>query len=277
MEHEKAQELLSCYVDGTLDAESSKKLEAHLEGCEDCRGDLDLLKKTLQVVGEIQPAQAPTDFSARLRRKARKAGLFERHRRRPVTRQMVPFEGIMAVLLAATGALVVSLLMYYSHLQSLTVEHPPAVLLVESKEQVNHVARATWEIGGEVRIPGKPQVPPETPLGAPPELELRIPHDAWPVWEKKLKEKGMQSPDAPPADADGRLHVIVQIRLKESAHLPDEADPASSADRPRKIPLHPQTAPEAPQTRRRHHPVTRNDQGEVVVGHGVAHRPAGAG
>jgi anti-sigma factor RsiW len=242
MEHEKAQELLSCYVDGTLDAESSQKLEAHLEGCEECQGNLDLLKKTLQVVGKIPSAQAPADFSARLRRKARKAGLFERYRRRPATRQMVPFAPTMAVLLAAVGGLVFSLLMFYSQLQSLTVEHPPAVLLVESKEQVNHVARATWAIGGEVRIPGKPQVPPETPLGAPPELELRIPHDAWPVWEKKLKEKGMQSPDAPPADADGRLHVIVQIRLKESARLPGEEDPASSADRPRSPP-DPQTPP----------------------------------
>jgi len=236
MEHEKAQELLSCYVDKTLDAESSKKLEAHLEGCEQCQGDLDLLKKTLQVVGDIPPAQAPTDFSARLRRKARKAGLFERHRRRPATRQMVPFEATMAVLLAAMGGLVVSLLMYYSHLQSLTVEHPPAVLLVESKDQVNQVARATWEIGGEVRIPGKPQVPPETPLGAPPELELRIPHEAWPAWMQKLKEKEMQPPEAPPADAEGRLHVIVQIRLKESAHLPGAEDPASAADRPRSPP-----------------------------------------
>lgn len=236
MEHEKAQELLSCYVDGTLDAESSKKLEAHLEGCEDCRGDLDLLKKTLQVVGEIRPAQAPTDFSARLRRKARKAGLFDRHRRRPASRQMVPFAPTMAVLLAAVGGLVVSLLMFYSQLQSLTVEHPPAVLLVESKEQVNQVARAAWAVGGEVRIPGKPDVPPQTPLGAPPELELRIPHDAWSTWEQKLKEKGLKSPDAPPADAEGQLHVIVQIRLKEPEHLPGEADPASAADRPRSPP-----------------------------------------
>jgi|GEM_PF-1897980 len=236
MKHEKAQELLSCYVDGTLDAESSKKLEAHLEECEECRGDLDLLKKTLQVVGEIPPALAPADFSTQLRRKARKAGLFERHRRRPATRQMVPFEATMAVLLAAMGGLVVSLLMYYGHLQSLTVEHPPAVLLVESKDQVNQVARATWTVGGEVRIPGHPEIPTKTPLGAPPELELQIPHDAWPVWKQHLKEKGMQSPDAPPADVDGRLHVIVQIRLKESAHLPGEAEPASTADRPRSPP-----------------------------------------
>jgi hypothetical protein len=236
MKHEKAQELLSCYVDGTLDAESSKKLEAHLEGCEDCRGDLDLLKKTLQVVGEIPKAQAPADFSARLRRKARKAGLFERARRRHASRHMVPFAPTMAVLLAAVGGLVVSLLMFYSQLQSLTVEHPPAVLLVESKEQVNHVARATWEIGGEVRIPGKPDVPPQTPLGAPPELELRIPHESWSAWTQKLKEKKMQPPKAPPADAEGRLHVIVQIRLKESGHLPGEADPASSAGRPRSPP-----------------------------------------
>jgi hypothetical protein len=236
MEHEKAQELLSCYVDGTLDAESSKKLEAHLEGCQDCQGDLDLLKKTLQVVGGIRPAQAPTDFSARLRRKARKAGLFDRHRRRPASRQMVPFAPTMAVLLAAVGGLVVSLLMFYSQLQMLTVEHPPAVLLIESKEQVNHVARATWGIGGEVRIPGKQDVPPQTPLGAPPELELRIPHDAWPAWENLLKEKGMKPPEAPPADAEGRLHVIVQIRLKETVRLPGAEDPASSADRPRSPP-----------------------------------------
>jgi len=236
MKHEKAQELLSCYVDKTLDAESSRKLEAHLEECEECRADLDLLKKTLQVVGEIQPALAPADFSARLRRKARKAGLFERQRRRHASRQMVHFAPTMAVLLAAVGGLVVCLLMFYSQLQLLTVEHPPAVLLVESKEQVNHVAWATWEVRGEVRIPGKPQVPPQTPLGAPPELELNIPHDAWPAWKMKLKEKEIQPPDAPPADTEGRLHVIVQIRIKESGNPPAAEDPASSADRPRSPP-----------------------------------------
>ena len=132
MEHEQAQKLLSCYVDGTLDPESTQKLEAHLEGCQECQGDLDLLKKTLQVVGEISPAEAPSDFSARLRHKARKAGLFERYRRRPATRQMVPFAPTMAVLLAAMGGLVVLLLTVYSQLQVQVPENPPVVLLVES-------------------------------------------------------------------------------------------------------------------------------------------------
>jgi len=236
MEHEKAQKLLSCYVDGTLDPENTQKLEAHLEGCQECRGDFDLLKKTLQIVGEIPPAEVPPDFSARLRRKARKAGLFERHRRRPATRQMVSFEPTMAILLAAVGGLVVLLLTVYSQLQSVTVDRPPAVLLVESKDQVNQVARSVWEAGGEVRIPGRPAVPPQTPLGAPPELELRIPEQAWPAWSRALKKLGLEVPERPEPDADGRLQVIVQIRLKAGALVPGAEDPASSSDRPRSPP-----------------------------------------
>ena len=236
MEHEQAQKLLSCYVDGTLDPVSAQKLEAHLEGCQECRGDFDLLKKTLQIVGEIPPVEVPSDFSARLRRKARKAGLFERHRRRPATRQMVPIAPTMAVLLAATGGLVFLLLTVYSQLQSVILEHPPAVLLVESKDQVNQVARSAWEAGGEVRIPGRPAVPPQTPLGAPPELELRIPEEAWPAWDRALKESGLKTPERPEPGADGRLHVVVQIRLRAGAPVPGEVDPASSADRPRSPP-----------------------------------------
>lgn len=236
MEHEQAQKLLSCYVDGTLDSESARKLEAHLEGCAKCRGDLDLLKKTLQVVGEIPPAEAPADFSARLRRKARKAGLFERYRRRPAARQMLPIEPAMAVLLAAMGGLVVLLLTIYGKLQFEIPENPPAVLLVESKDQVNQVARAAWAAGGEVRIPGRPEVPPQTPLGAPPELELRIPKQAWPAWGRGLKERGLDPPHTPEPDADGLLHVIVQIRLRAGAPLPGAEDSASSAGRPRTPP-----------------------------------------
>jgi hypothetical protein len=242
MEHEQAQKLLSCYLDGTLDPESARKLESHLERCEECKGDLDLLKKTLQVVQKIPPAEAPSDFSARLRRKARKAGLFERDRRRPATRQMVPIEATMAVLLAAMGGLVVLLLTVYSQLQFEVPKNPPAVLLVESKDQVNQVARAAWEAGGEVRIPGRPEVPPQTPLGAPPELELRILEKAWPAFERALKELGLETPDASGPGADGRVQVIVQIRIRAGSPLPGAEDPASSADRPRSPP-DPKTTP----------------------------------
>jgi hypothetical protein len=242
MEHEQAQKLLSCYVDGTLDPESARKLESHLDGCKQCQADLDLLKKTLQIVGEIPQVQAPADFSTRLRRKARKAGLFERHRRRPATRQMLAIEPAMAVLLAAMGGLVVLLLTVYGQLQFQIPPNPPVVLLVESKEQVNQVARTTWDAGGQVRIPGRPEVPPQTPLGAPPELELRIPAQAWPGWNRKLEEMGLETPEAPQPGADGRLHVIVQIRLRAGGHPPAAGDPASSADRPRSPPA-PQKPP----------------------------------
>jgi anti-sigma factor RsiW len=236
MEHEQAQKLLSCYVDKTLDPKSTQKLETHLEGCRECRGDLDLLKKTLQAIGEIPPAEVPSDFSARLRRKARKAGLFQRHRRRSATRQMVPIEASMAVLLAAIGGLVVLLLTVYSQIQFEAPQNPPAVLLVESKDQVNQVARSAWEAGGEVRIPGRPAVPAQAPLGAPPELELHIPEEAWPAFDRALEKSGLKAPGRPQPDADGRLRVVVQIRLRADAPVPGEEDPASSADRPRNRP-----------------------------------------
>jgi len=215
MEHDQIQAMLSDYLEGSLSDEQVQSLEKHLSDCPTCTADLELLKKALTLVHQIPPVEAPPDFSSRLKRRVRKAGLFSSQRRRPATRQMVPFEAIMAVLLAAMGALVIFLLVFYSQLQTVKIEHRPVAILVKTNPEVNLLARAAWEVNGEVWTIGK-QVPKGEQLGASPELELILPPKSWPAFLEALGPQAIQAlPQEPPSTAgDGKLHVIVQRTAK---------------------------------------------------------------
>lgn len=235
MEHDLAHSLLSDYLEGNLPDEAAHDLEAHLEACARCREDLDLLRRALDVVHQLPPVEAPEDFSARLKHRARKTGVFKPPMIKAVGRTLVPFEAIMAVLLAAMGALVIFLLVFYTELQTLEVEHPPVALLVTSNEEVNLLADAAWDAGGEVRTLGR-AVPAGSPLAGSPELELIIPPAGWPGFVDRLgaaaRRKGLPRSPAP-VSRDGRVHVIVQIR---SRRLPGAGGPPSVPDRPRSPP-----------------------------------------
>jgi anti-sigma factor RsiW len=210
MEHEQAQSKLSEYLEGCLSAERAQELEEHLAGCPECTADLELLKRALNLVHQMPPVEAPPDFSSQVKRRARKAGLFAARRRRAATRQLVPIEAVMAVLLAAMGAFVIFLLVFYSELQSVVVEHRPVAILVRTNPEVNLLAQAAWHVDGEVWTIGK-QVPKGERLGASPELELILPPTSWPKFLEKLGSGTATLPREPPSPgSDGKIHVIVQ-------------------------------------------------------------------
>lgn len=242
MEHELAHSLLSDYLDGNLPDEAARDLESHLEQCTRCRADLDLLRRALEMIHRLPPVEAPAGFSAQLKRRARKSGLFKSSMSKAGGRTLVPFEAIMAVLLAAMGALVIFLLVFYSELQTLEVDRPPVALLVTDNREVNLLAGATWEAGGEVRALGR-KVPRQSPLGGSPELELIIPPEGWPGFVEVLGEAAQRAglPARPaPVSRDGRVHVIVQIRTKRP---PGAAGTSSSQALPRTPPGPPPPPP----------------------------------
>jgi hypothetical protein len=215
MNHEQVQALLSDYLEGTLEAGQAKEIDEHLEACADCKGELTLLRRALALVHELPPVEAPPHFGARLKRKARKAGLFDARKRRGIPRHLVPFEAIMVVLLAAMGALVIFMLMFYSKLQELEVETKPVAILVQTNPELNFLAQCAWQVDGQVHALNR-VVPPDSPLGATPELELVLDAGSWPAFLKCLGPQAKAAlPDDPPEKGrDGRLHVIVQIRMK---------------------------------------------------------------
>lgn len=60
-------ERISEYLDGELDDEICRKIEAHLEECPECRECLDSLKKTIQLCKEAGKEAIPSDIHERLR------------------------------------------------------------------------------------------------------------------------------------------------------------------------------------------------------------------
>jgi anti-sigma factor RsiW len=54
------------YVDGELDPELCKRLEAHLASCDNCRLMVDTLKKTVQLCREGTCEDLPEDLQAKL-------------------------------------------------------------------------------------------------------------------------------------------------------------------------------------------------------------------
>jgi hypothetical protein len=66
-----ARELCSALVDDALSAEERTVLDAHLEGCAECRRELDRLRQTVALLGGIAPVRAPAGFVDRVLAAAR--------------------------------------------------------------------------------------------------------------------------------------------------------------------------------------------------------------
>ena len=206
MDHESAQALLSEYLEETLDPARRAELEAHLQACDTCRADLELLRRTLNLVKAMPRPEAPANFSSKVRRRLRRSGLGGAS----VTRwaRLVPYEATLVVLLATVGALIIIQLLQPPD-EPIPDETPPVMLTVGSRDQANAVARATWQAGGEVHALGR-LVPPGTELGAPLEMDLSLPPAAWASLREALRALGL-SPGEPRAGPDGKLRLVVVL------------------------------------------------------------------
>jgi hypothetical protein len=213
MEHAEVQSRLSDYLDGALPPAEAKALEGHLAGCAACQHDLALLRRSIGFVRALPRVTAPPDFASQVRRRAHKAGLFGKQRRRDLTRWMVPWEATLVVVIATMGALVIFLLLIQDQLVPQEIGTPPPVVGVEGAPQVNQVAQVVWQAGGAVYALGR-LVPPQSPLGAVTEIELAIPPASWGTVRSTLAP--LVGPERlpahpPPVGKDGRIRLIVQI------------------------------------------------------------------
>jgi hypothetical protein len=57
-----ARELLSALLDDALDARERSQVQAHLEGCADCRRELDGLRSTVSLLSRVERTRAPLGF-----------------------------------------------------------------------------------------------------------------------------------------------------------------------------------------------------------------------
>ena len=72
MDHEKARELFTDYLDGELAEQDRTALEAHLAGCEECREEWKSFSKTVGEVSGLLRMAAPETFVRDVEQKIRR-------------------------------------------------------------------------------------------------------------------------------------------------------------------------------------------------------------
>ena len=63
---EEARDALSAYLDEALAPEERSRVDAHLEGCAECRRELAALRATVALLHRVEPARAPVGFVDRV-------------------------------------------------------------------------------------------------------------------------------------------------------------------------------------------------------------------
>lgn len=160
MEHAQAEDLLSEYLEGGLEAEQRRRLEEHLQECAACRRDLSLLSRSLELMRRLPRVEAPPLFAQRLLRRARRRGLLSTRLHHQWPRWVIPFQTVILVLLAMLTAVVLIMLLD-DHPLPLEVEEPSCLLVLSGAADVNALAESAWFCRGKVRFAGR-----EVPRGA---------------------------------------------------------------------------------------------------------------
>jgi anti-sigma factor RsiW len=108
VDHAKARELFSDYLEGELDDGRTSELESHLEECEECRRDLKLFSDTMRAVSGLEEVEAPEDFATKVHHRLRRR---LRHRRKATSpwSHKIPFETICLIMLVILVAFYIML------------------------------------------------------------------------------------------------------------------------------------------------------------------------
>jgi anti-sigma factor RsiW len=196
MDHERADELLSEYLDGSLDADRTAALERHLADCPECRRSLTLLRRTLRVVERLPQVRAPERFARRVEHRARRAGLLRGRRRRLSDRMSAPFSSIWTTwaLLLSVGLLLVVVLIAQQQIDVLLGSGPVRVALADAEQRQAVVAVAE-----------RLELAVEADAGPAGEVELRLRPERWAELRAALAAAGLDLdlPIQPPRPGPG--------------------------------------------------------------------------
>jgi anti-sigma factor RsiW len=124
MDHTTAQSHFSDYLEGELSAEERRDLEKHLEGCNECKTELQDFKTTVHSLSGLYKLPVPDDFGNRVERRIRR-----RSRGRFFANESIlfrlPFEWISFVVIMLLLALYIFLIEGRS-VREVSPEKPPA-------------------------------------------------------------------------------------------------------------------------------------------------------
>ena len=78
MECAEIKELLSEYLDETLDSKTKVLVQEHVQTCSGCKAELDSLRSLVGVLGSLEPVKTPDDFLDRLHERIEKRSTFSK-------------------------------------------------------------------------------------------------------------------------------------------------------------------------------------------------------
>ena len=76
-EHRRVREMLSVYMDGELPSKDRARVEEHLAECADCTWELETLRQTVDLVGQLPKVPVPRAFTVHEAPRPRWVGLFQ--------------------------------------------------------------------------------------------------------------------------------------------------------------------------------------------------------
>ncbi|MFH0811365.1 MAG: zf-HC2 domain-containing protein [Pseudomonadota bacterium] len=112
MECARLKELLSEYIDGTLDQETRETVEKHVSTCKGCAEELASLRSLVEELGSLEQVKPPADFMEQLHERLEAPSMF----RRIVRKLFVPFH-VKIPLEFATAAMIAVLVFSLFHTQ----------------------------------------------------------------------------------------------------------------------------------------------------------------
>lgn len=206
-------ELLSALLDDALDPRERAQVQAHLEGCADCRRELDGLRSTVSLLSRVERPRAPVGFVDKVMAGVHPVPWYRRLGR-------LVFLPLSVKLPIEAGAMLLVALL--------------GVYLLQSTPELKDAARPDLPATAS-----RQEAPTTVPAPAPP-----VPAPApFPARDAKLKR------EAPPASGADREHANV-ARPPQEAQAPPEAG-LETKEAPRRLapPASEPAKPEAPSPR----------------------------
>ncbi len=141
---------MSDALDGLLQGPDRERFERHLDKCKDCRGQYELLSKSIDLVRSMPHPQAPEELSERIRRRLRRKGAMKK--KATLLRSLVPFEAAIVVMVAAVA---VWLFTVFGGTGITPVAMPHPTVEVTGAEQAKDLVELALESGWRVVAGGK--------------------------------------------------------------------------------------------------------------------------
>ena len=141
-------ELLSEYIDGTLDEQTRTAVEKHIAACENCKQELASLRAVVQELGALDPVKPPEDFLEKIHeRMEAPSGL-----NKIVRKLFVPFHIKIPLELAAAATLTILVVLVLNiqgpEFQTMKIPAPPTSQSMAKKPKENRIEPALKKEAG---------------------------------------------------------------------------------------------------------------------------------